>query len=121
MKIQGQVCYVTPNSIYAIKGKQRLKDNCQHMEIISNVSNNINPYAKIYKNLHQLTKNKELSEYCLYFTRNINLNKSRYNSLSTAECAALTVSKDGDIPTFFDLCVYPKFREPYGAASVAPM
>ena len=47
------------------------------MEIISNILNNINPYAKKYKYLHQLTKNEELSEYCLYFTRNINLNKNR--------------------------------------------
>ena len=65
LKIQGQVCHVTPNSIYARKGetpyggqiyihddykatKQRLKDRLskQHTEIISNVLNNINPYAK---------------------------------------------------------------------------
>ena len=52
---------------------------------------------KKYKNLHQLTKNEELSEYFLYFTRNINLNKNRYNAPSTAECAALIVSKAGDI------------------------
>ena len=120
-------CYT--NSIYARKGetpyggqiyiyddykatKQRLKDNSrlskQRMEIISNVLNNINPYAKKYKYSHQLTKNEELSEYCLYFTRNINLNKNRYNAPYTAECVALIVSKDGDIPTVFDLCVYSK-------------
>ena len=57
---------------------------------------------KKYKYLHQLTKNEELCENCLYFTRNINLNKNRYNAPSTAECAALIVSKDGDIPTLFD-------------------
>ena len=79
--------------------KQSLKDNIrlskQHMEIILNVLNDINPYAKKYKYLHQLTKNEKLSEYCLYFTRNINLNKNRYSAPSTAECAALIVSKDG--------------------------
>ena len=35
------------------------------------------------------------------------MNKHGYNSPSTAECAALIVSKDGNIPTTFDLCVYP--------------
>ena len=55
-----------------------------------------------------MTKNEELSKYCLYFTRNINLNKNRYNAPSTGECAALIVSKDGDIPSLFHLCVYPK-------------
>ena len=79
LKIQGQACHVTPNSIYARKGetpyggqidiyddykaiKRRLKDNSrlskQHMEILSNVLKNINPYAKKYKYLHQLTKNE---------------------------------------------------------------
>lgn len=128
LKIQGQVCHITPNSIYTKKGEiphsgqiyifddykaieQRLKENnnlCKkHVEIISKVLSKINPYVKKYKNLYELSKNKALPEYYLYFIRNINLNKHRYNVPSTAECAALIVSKDGEIPNF-DLCVYPK-------------
>ena len=69
---------------------------------------NVNPYVEKYENLYELTKNETLSEYYLYFVCNINLNKNRYNSPSTAKCAALIVSRNSNIPTTFDLCVYPK-------------
>ena len=45
-------------------------------------------------------------EYALYFVRNLGLDLRRYNIPVTAECAALMVSKDGQIPDF-DLCTYP--------------
>ena len=80
----------------------------KHIDIISKVLNNVNPNAEKYKKLYELTKNETLSEYYLYFVRNINLNKHRYNRPSTAECAASIVSKDGNIPSTFDLCVHPK-------------
>ena len=83
--------------------EQRLEENNnlskKHIDIISKVLNNVNLYAEKYKNLYELTENETLSEYYLYFVRNINLNKHRYNSPSTAECAGLIVSKD---PTTFD-------------------
>ena len=69
---------------------------------------NDNPYAKKYKHLYELSKNTQVPQYKLYFVRNLKLNQNVYNEPKTAECAALIISGEGEIPSYFDLCLYPR-------------
>lgn len=120
LKIQGQVCHITPRSVYPKKDDtqycgqiyiyddykvmgERLKENKhlfqEHIKMISTIINNINPYAKkTTKNSFELTEDKSMPQYNLYFVRNIGLNKHCYDVPTTAGCAALIASKDGEIP-----------------------
>ena len=64
-----------------------------------------NPYVSKFKFLHEVAKST--TECRLYFTQKPNLDKNRFNSLQTAECAVLIVSKDRSVPNF-DLSFYLK-------------
>lgn len=61
-----------------------------------------------YRHLYELSKDKNLPEYNLFFVKNVKLNEKTYNEPRTAECAALIVSRNGDIPQQFDFCIYPR-------------
>ena len=78
----------------------------KHVQILTNEISKINPYAKKYKNLYELTKNQKLDNYKLFFLRKTGKERHVYNKPNTAECGAIIIRKNNAAP--FDLCVYPK-------------
>lgn len=126
LKIQGQVCHTTPNTLInkdnnptcgqlyiydnmtSIEKRLKANENLvkEHIEILTDILND-NPYAKKYKYLHQLANIKNIPDYRLYFLRKNDKQQHRYNKPLTSECGAIIISKSV-IPEDYDLCVYPK-------------
>ena len=98
LKIQGQVCHITPNTLLPLHKEEpicgqlyiydditsvekRLKSNekltKEHLEILTNILNK-NPYAVNFKSLYQLSNVQNLPNYKLYFTRKTNKQQHRY-------------------------------------------
>ena len=112
LKIQGQVFHITPTTIESKENEkrccgqmylyddlsllnERLKKNTVFIESHINELNQImknNPYTIKYKHLHELTKDTEIPEYYLIFTKKSNTNQNVYNEPRTAECAAIILS-----------------------------
>ena len=92
----------------AIEKRMELQDKAliKHVQILTNEISKINPYAKKYKNLYELTKNQKLDNYKLFFLRKTGKERHVYNKPNTAECGAIIIRKNNAAP--FDLCVYPK-------------
>ncbi|OXU16454.1 hypothetical protein TSAR_006687 [Trichomalopsis sarcophagae] len=129
IKIQGQICHVTPNTlkpdihktpkhsqfyIYddqsAVEKRLNTNNNKKliqsHIETLTKILKN-NPIAKNYKHLHQIANIQNLPNYKMIFLLKNGQQKHVYNKPLTAECGAIIVSDSG-LPENYDLCVYPK-------------
>lgn len=123
LKIQRQVCHMTPNSIIGEKGSLtqlfiyddltkvekylKINDHLRndHIKILSNVLNK-NPYTKKYKYLHKIGKIEKLVNYKMYFIWKTKKEKHLYNKPLTSKCGAIIIFNTGVIEDY-DLCVYP--------------
>ena len=124
LKIQGQVCRKTPNSLLCEKNKKpscgqsyiyedltsiekKLETNenliRDHIKIITDVMPH-NPIAKNHKHLHQLSYIQNIPNYKMYFIRKNDKQRHTYNKPIIPECGAIIVS-NSDIIDDYDLCI----------------
>lgn len=132
LKIHGQVYHMGTSSLHTDHNQEmdkfiyndghtalQLRSNCGSTDpdIMINIEKllrNINPYAKLYKTLHEKYEDSDANkEFTLNFVRFNCDDKRIYNKPITGEIAAIIISKDGAVPKNIDFRIFPKHHREF--------